>query len=219
MLPARALPILATALLLAGCATLFNSATRTVAFGSTPTEAEIWIGGTLRGTTPFSLELDNHTSHQVVFRKQGYRDVTCDIQGDGWRVLGNSGRARGTGSHHHRRRNRQVEQPGSRNVQHQPTAGGSRGTCTRGSPATCTCGSPATCTRGSPATCTRGSPATCTRGSPATCTRGSPATCTRGSRGTCTRDVWSFCGSRAECGGIDSGEGCYTTRTNASGGA
>ena len=69
----------ATLLAATGCATLFNRSNRTVSFSSIPTEAEVWIAGTLRGTTPFSLDLDNHQSRTVMFRKEGYQDVACEL--------------------------------------------------------------------------------------------------------------------------------------------
>jgi len=67
----------ALAALLAGCATLFNDSLKTVAMSSSPTEAEVWVDGHRLGTTPVSLDLTNHENHTVVFRKAGYKDVTC----------------------------------------------------------------------------------------------------------------------------------------------
>jgi len=81
---------IAVLLATAGCATLFNDGQRTVAFSSTPTEAEIWINGTRRGVTPFSLDLNNHRDHTVMFRKEGHQDVVCEITatvGAGWVIL------------------------------------------------------------------------------------------------------------------------------------
>jgi len=70
---------LASAAALAGCATLFNQDTKAIAFTSVPIEAEVWIDGVQRGVTPLTLDLDNHTSHTVTFRKQGHRDVVCNL--------------------------------------------------------------------------------------------------------------------------------------------
>lgn len=73
-----------------GCGTLFNSSTKAVAMSSTPNEAEIFIDGNRMGTTPVTLELDNQENHAVVFRKDGYQDVTCDIKtsvGAGYVIL------------------------------------------------------------------------------------------------------------------------------------
>ncbi len=86
----RVVSIALVAVLPVGCATLFNSGTKAVSFGSTPSEAEVWIDGTLRGTTPVSLELNNHRSAMVTFRKEGYRDVGCELNasvGVGWVIL------------------------------------------------------------------------------------------------------------------------------------
>ena len=66
-------------LLLSGCATLFGSDTKIISFGSRPEAAEVLIDGASYGTTPVSLELNNHESHVVVFRKEGYRDITCNL--------------------------------------------------------------------------------------------------------------------------------------------
>ena len=74
----------------AGCATLFNSGTKTVAMGSNPSAAQVWINDVNRGTTPITLELNNHQSHTVVFRKEGYQDVACELTtsvGAGWVIL------------------------------------------------------------------------------------------------------------------------------------
>lgn len=86
----RLLPCWLTLLATAGCATLFNSGQRAVAFSSNPTEAEVWIDGTRRGTTPISLELNNHRDATVTFRKEGHRDVVCELTaevGAGWVIL------------------------------------------------------------------------------------------------------------------------------------
>ena len=63
---------------------------KSVAMSSNPTGAEVWIDGARRGTTPFSLDLNNHTSHTVVFRLEGHQEVTCQLTtsvGAGWVIL------------------------------------------------------------------------------------------------------------------------------------
>ena len=82
--------VLLSALLATGCGALFNSKVKTIAMTSTPAQAEVWIDGTMRGVTPLSLPLDNQESHTVVFRKEGYQDVTCELRssvGAGWIIL------------------------------------------------------------------------------------------------------------------------------------
>ena len=74
----------------AGCATLFNSGTKSIPMSSNPSAAEVWINEINRGATPITLELMNHESHTVVFRKEGYQDVVCELTasvGAGWVVL------------------------------------------------------------------------------------------------------------------------------------
>ena len=64
---------------LAGCATLFNEDTKAIGLVSVPAAAEVWIDNVQRGVTPLTLNLDNHTSHTVTFRKDGHRDVVCNL--------------------------------------------------------------------------------------------------------------------------------------------
>lgn len=81
---------LALILLAAGCGTLFNSSTKGIAMSSTPDKAEVFVDGNRMGTTPLTLELDNQENHAIVFKKEGYKDVTCDIKtkvGAGYVVL------------------------------------------------------------------------------------------------------------------------------------
>ncbi len=72
------------------CGTLFNSKIKTIDMTSSPTQAEVWIDGNMRGMTPLSLELDNQTSHTVIFRREGHSDVVCELSsntGAGWIIL------------------------------------------------------------------------------------------------------------------------------------
>ncbi len=72
---AATLVVLATS----GCATLFGSQFKTIAMSSNPNEAEVWIDGVRRGTTPVSIQLDQRNSHIVTFRKEGHDDVVCEL--------------------------------------------------------------------------------------------------------------------------------------------
>lgn len=86
----RIVMVVMAAGVIAGCATLFNSGTKSVAMGSNPSAAEVWIDNVNRGTTPITLELNNHESHTVLFRKEGYQDVACELTasvGAGWVIL------------------------------------------------------------------------------------------------------------------------------------
>ena len=86
----RIVMIVMAAGVVAGCATLFNSGTKSVAMSSNPSAAQVWIDNVNRGATPITLELNNHQSHTVVFRKEGYQDVACELTasvGAGWVIL------------------------------------------------------------------------------------------------------------------------------------
>ena len=62
-----------------GCATLFNDDVTSVGIYSSPAEAEVWIGDTLVGRTPLSLEVDNQKSHFVRLRKEGHSAGFCRL--------------------------------------------------------------------------------------------------------------------------------------------
>lgn len=76
----RTASVVALAVSSGGCATLFNDSLKTVAMTSQPTAAEVWVNGNRLGTTPVSLDLTNSESHTVVFRKAGYKEVTCMLR-------------------------------------------------------------------------------------------------------------------------------------------
>ena len=57
---------------------------------SQPTGAEVWINGTRLGVTPVSLDLDNQKNHTVIFRREGFQEVTCQLTtsvGSTWVIL------------------------------------------------------------------------------------------------------------------------------------
>lgn len=72
----KKLLLLAAGAAAAGCGALFNSGPARVNFTSTPDNAEVWIDGVRRGTTPIFLELEKKKDHTVTFRKAGYQDMT-----------------------------------------------------------------------------------------------------------------------------------------------
>lgn len=81
---------LLAAVLLAGCATLFNDTSPPVSIESDPAGADVYVDGSLMGRTPVVIELSTDRSHRVVFRKEGYADRTYLLQthtGALWVVL------------------------------------------------------------------------------------------------------------------------------------
>lgn len=73
----RSACVVASTIILTGCATLFNDSLKTVTMTSDPNQAEVYVNGNRMGTTPVSLDLANSQSHTVVFRKAGYTEITC----------------------------------------------------------------------------------------------------------------------------------------------
>jgi len=76
---AKSFFLLPVAAFTVGCATLFSSSSVPVAMQSDSPGAEVWIGGTLRGRTPLTLELDNTKPVSITFKQQGRQDQTVDI--------------------------------------------------------------------------------------------------------------------------------------------
>ena len=82
--------VIVLGLAVTACGALFNKSVKSVAMGSEPSEAEVWVDGNRMGVTPVTLELDNHESHTVVFRKEGFKEVTCQLKSSakaGWIIL------------------------------------------------------------------------------------------------------------------------------------
>ena len=66
-----------------GCATLFSSSRTTVAVRSEPAGAEVWIGGTLRATTPCTLSITPGRQSAIELRKSGHRSQTYFLRSSG----------------------------------------------------------------------------------------------------------------------------------------
>jgi hypothetical protein len=66
-------------LCLAGCATIFGSRQKAFDLRSEPDGAEVFLDGARLGTTPFKLKLSNQKEHTFVFRKAGYKEVSCTL--------------------------------------------------------------------------------------------------------------------------------------------
>ena len=84
------LSLFAAITLTSACGALFNSGPARVAFNSNPAGAEVWVDGTLRGTTPLSLELSKDHGYSVVMKKAGYMDATYNLErriGTTWLIL------------------------------------------------------------------------------------------------------------------------------------
>ena len=72
-----ALPFAAIAL--SGCAVVDNLQTEEVMINSKPEGAAVYIGGELKGKTPYTARLAKDISHNVLIRKPGYQEVAYTI--------------------------------------------------------------------------------------------------------------------------------------------
>jgi PEGA domain-containing protein len=81
---------LAAASVVTGCASVFGSKHHDFTFDTQPAAAQVVVDGTPVGNTPVVVSLSNTRAHTVVFKKQGYEEIGCEIQkstGAGWVVL------------------------------------------------------------------------------------------------------------------------------------
>lgn len=75
--------------LLLGCAAILGSKEKNFDLRSHPDGAEVFLDGARLGTTPFKVNLSNQKEHTFVFRKEGYKEVSCTLSrgtGGGWVV-------------------------------------------------------------------------------------------------------------------------------------
>lgn len=82
--------IAVAALIFGGCATIFKGSTEDVSFFSAPTGAEVYVNGSLLGTTPVTLKLQSKNSYVIEFKKEGYETKTVLINnsiGITWIIL------------------------------------------------------------------------------------------------------------------------------------
>ncbi|MFT6971996.1 MAG: hypothetical protein ACI9GZ_004033 [Bacteroidia bacterium] len=82
--------ILFAVIMLSGCATLFGPKNHSLAFGTNPDGAEIYLNGARVGATPLTLQLTADQTYNIEFRKEGYKSITRTVNskvGGGWIVL------------------------------------------------------------------------------------------------------------------------------------
>lgn len=69
-------------MVLAGCATIFKGEHADVDVSSTPSNVDVYIKNNHRGTTPATLSLERDEDHMITFKKDGYKDVTIEVEKD-----------------------------------------------------------------------------------------------------------------------------------------
>ena len=62
-----------------GCATLFNGTSDRVRIVSDPSGAEVYVDGVREGVTPLNKSFASKYDHQVVLRKEGYKDAAFEM--------------------------------------------------------------------------------------------------------------------------------------------
>ena len=77
-------------LILTGCATIINGRSQSVAFDSTPTGADLTVGG-LKATTPAKLTLTRNQPYTATFTKADFPERKFEIEpAPSWWLLGNA---------------------------------------------------------------------------------------------------------------------------------
>ena len=75
---------------ISGCATIIAGKQANVNFSADPDGAQVYVNGSLMGTTPFQIKLDNNKDYVIEFKKEGYQPKTVFLNkgiGAGWVIL------------------------------------------------------------------------------------------------------------------------------------
>ena len=75
---------------LSGCATILAGKQADVSFSADPEGAQVYVNGSLMGTTPVQVKLENNKDYTIEFRKEGYQSKTVFLNkglGAGWLIL------------------------------------------------------------------------------------------------------------------------------------
>lgn len=85
-----ALVVLGVLWSLTGCATILAGKQANVSFSADPEGAQVYVNGSLMGTTPVQIKLDNNKDYTIEFKKEGYQTKTFFLNkgiGAGWLIL------------------------------------------------------------------------------------------------------------------------------------
>jgi len=84
--------LIALVLITSHCATIVRGTSQDFTTNSDPSGARILVNDEDKGTTPTTLTLKRNRSHKIVFRLDGYEDVTVNLDRKfmvGWPIFGN----------------------------------------------------------------------------------------------------------------------------------
>ena len=76
----RSLLSLGCAVLTAGCASVLGGKQADFSFNSNPQQAQVLVDGNPLGETPLKVKLSNTKAHTVTFRKEGFQDVSRQLE-------------------------------------------------------------------------------------------------------------------------------------------
>jgi hypothetical protein len=73
-----------------GCATIIHGTAQDIQINTSPEDAEVWIDGSNRGTTPSKITLSRKNDYYVIVKKEGFEESSTKIRREtsGW-LLGN----------------------------------------------------------------------------------------------------------------------------------
>ena len=69
----------AVLVLAAACATIVRGTSQDISINSTPSSARVMVNGADMGATPTRITLKRDKTYQVIFQKEGFEDVTLNI--------------------------------------------------------------------------------------------------------------------------------------------
>ena len=75
-----AMVLVASSLVLSGCATIIKGTDQTVSFNSSPEGAKVYIDGVVMGVTPVAITLKKNKHKTVEMRLDGYKSQTLDLK-------------------------------------------------------------------------------------------------------------------------------------------
>jgi hypothetical protein len=82
--------VLVSTVLVTGCASVLGSKQADFDFNASPGPAQVMVDGSPMGDTPLKVKLSNTKAHTITFKKDGFKDTSCQLDkgtGAGWVIL------------------------------------------------------------------------------------------------------------------------------------
>lgn len=71
--------LLASTILMTGCATVISGTSESVTIDSSPQKAEVYIDGAMVGVTPMTLKLEKNKKDSVMVKKEGFKPQSREL--------------------------------------------------------------------------------------------------------------------------------------------